>query len=394
MKYSIIFVAIFFVRSLSITAQQTIQETISLIEQNNPTLSAMRLDTDAEKVGNRTGIYPSNPEAGFNYLWGNPDIIYNRTDFSITQSFDFPTTYSHRGNIAKLRNEQAELAYANQKIEILKEAWQVCAEVIYLNAVVNLLEERRIHAAELAGIWQRRLETGDANILESNRAQINLLTVTRRLELQKLERQSLFFKLASLNGDKPVDLTTTEFPIIDIEPDFNKWYASVEAANPFIQWLNRETIVTRKQEQLNKSLWFPGFKAGYMSEELPGESFRGVTVGLSIPLWQNRNTVKYAKAKNMAATQYEAATRLQFSNQMQAAHSKVLSLIKDVEQYKTTLAPLGNTSLLEKALNSGQISITEYLLELTYYYEAYDQLVELEYSLFKAYGELYPYVKF
>ncbi|MBK6964392.1 MAG: hypothetical protein IPH20_10765 [Bacteroidales bacterium] len=45
---------------------------MSNIERNNTTLSALRKSVEAEKLGNRTGIYLQNPEAGFNYLWGVP----------------------------------------------------------------------------------------------------------------------------------------------------------------------------------------------------------------------------------------------------------------------------------------------------------------------------------
>lgn len=393
MKYRILVILIITFLSHYLCAQETIQEALTLIEKNNTTLTALRLDTDAEKLSNRTGIFPSNPEAGFNYLWGSPDIINNRTDFSITQSFDFPSAYAKRGSIARIKNEQAELVYEIRKREILSEAWQLCAEVIYRNALAELLEQRRSHAEELAGIWQRRLETGDANILEANRAQINLITISRKQELNEVERQTLLASLASMNGGREIILDITEFPAITIDTDFDRWYSSAEAANPQIQWLSMESSVTDKQESLSKALWLPQFSAGYMSEELPGESFRGVTLGMSIPLWQNRNTVKSTKAKGIATEQYELAGKLQFRNQMQAAYSRVMTLRKDAEEFRAMLQPLANTTLLEKALNSGQISISEYLLELAYYYDAYDQLLEMEYSLYKAYGELYPYIK-
>ncbi|MEG1007288.1 MAG: transporter, partial [Bacteroides sp.] len=56
----------------SLFAQNNMNEVLSTIEQNNTTLKALREAADAQKIENRTGIYLSDPEIGFNYLWGNP----------------------------------------------------------------------------------------------------------------------------------------------------------------------------------------------------------------------------------------------------------------------------------------------------------------------------------
>ena len=37
--------------------------------------------------------------------------------------------------------------------------------------------------------------------------------------------------------------------------------------------------------------------AGYYSEQVPAQYFRGVKVGVSIPLWQHTNTIKQAKSE-------------------------------------------------------------------------------------------------
>lgn len=393
MKYRILIIIGILTFWQSSIAQQSIDEAIAVIESNNPILKALKSETDAEIIGNRTGLYPANPEAGFNYLWGSPEVINDRKDFSIMQSFDFPTAYFYRSRIAGLKNEQAALSYSNRRMEILKEAYGLCAGLVYHNAVKALLTERVGQAKELAGIYQRRLENGDANILESNKAQLNLLTVSRKYESNELERNALLAELRALNGGKDIVLNTETFPAITLDPDFEKWYASAEALNPEIQWLSMEQIIAGKQVQLNKALWLPQLSAGYMSEAVPGETFRGISVGVSVPLWQNRNTVKYARARSLAAAEYATGRKVMFRTGIEASHSKVLALQKDVESFRADFSALGNTALIEKALNSGQISLAEYLLELTYYYEAADQLLQLEYELAKAYAELVPYRK-
>lgn len=376
---------------INVSGQGNIERVLTEIEKSNTTLKALRLDTDADITGNKTGIYPDNPEVEFNYLWGSPDVIGNRTDLNVSQTFDFPTAYSYRRSIYELRNQQAELAYQNSRKQLLSGAYNVCIELTYRNARKALLTERLAHAQDLAYVYNRRLETGDANILEANKAQVNLLTISKEAEMNELERVALLEELRILNGGNPIDFTDGIFPVLVIEPDFEVWYNQVEAANPEIQWLKQESVIRRKQEQLNTSLTLPQFSAGYMSERVTGEEFQGVSVGMSIPLWENRNTVKYAKAKTLAAKELEADSRLQFYNSMKALHTRVTTMLSGVNNYRSQLITLSNTDLLKKALDLGQISLSEYLFELTAYYEAADQLLETDLALNRSYAELYRY---
>ena len=51
--------------------------------------------------------------------WGD------RIDVSVTQSFDFPTSYVYRGRIANLRNEQVDLAYQQERQALMLEVGEV-----------------------------------------------------------------------------------------------------------------------------------------------------------------------------------------------------------------------------------------------------------------------------
>ncbi|KAA6308466.1 hypothetical protein EZS27_039873, partial [termite gut metagenome] len=73
-------------------AQNNIETILASIEKNNITLKALREETEAQKLANKTGIFLANPEVEFNYLWGNPNVTGNRTDVSIRQTFDIPTS--------------------------------------------------------------------------------------------------------------------------------------------------------------------------------------------------------------------------------------------------------------------------------------------------------------
>ena len=372
-------------------SQITVDSVLLEIEKNNTTLVATRKYTDADKIGNKTGIYLKNPEAEFNYLWGNPASTSNRTDFSITQSFDFPTAYSYKSQISNLQNQQSELEYQKQRKSILLQASIICTDLVYVNARISELSKRQANAVQLANSYKSKFESGETGILEFNKAQISLLNIAKDLEAAEIERNSLLTQLASLNGGIFVNFSNSIFPIQTIDPDFDLWYTQAEQGNPVLQWIRQEKDINLKNQQLYTALSLPRFYAGYMSENLVGQQFRGFTVGISIPMFENKNTVKYAKAKIIAVQGFETDARVQFYNEMKALHAKVISLQKSVNDYRKNLLAFSNTELAQKALDMGELSLAEYLFELTVYYDSYDKLLEMERDLNKAVAGLNRY---
>ena len=371
---------------------QSIDSVLAEIERNNTTLSAIRKNTDADKIGARTGIYLQNPEAEFSYLWGNPDGTGNRTDFSITQTFDFPTAYSYKNQISDLKNEQIELEYQRQRKSILLQTRMICIELIYCNAMKSELARRLENASRLADSYKLKFETGETGILEFNKAQVTLLTMKKEAETAEIERNALLARLASLNGGKMINFSDSIFIFQTVDPDFTQWYTRSEQGNPVLLWIRQEIGISQKHQQLNTALWLPKFYAGYMSENLIGQQFQGITAGISIPMWENKNTVKYAKAKVIAIQDVESDTRLQFYNEMKALHTKVIGLQNSVTDYRKNLLLFSNTELVQKALDKGEISLAEYLFELTLYYDSIDKLLEMELNLNKALAELNRYL--
>ncbi len=391
MKRAILISAIM-VLGFNLFAQNTINNVLSEVEKNNTTLSAYRKSIDAEKIGNKTGLTPQNPEVEFNYLWGSPSAIGNRTDFSVKQSFDFPTAYSYKNQISNLKNEQAELEYKKQRNEVLYQTRVVCVKLTYYNSLIVELSKRHANAQKVADAYKAKYNTGDVGILEFNKAQVNLLNVTKEMENNEIERNALLSELTTLNGGNAINFTDSLFSLQTIPADFEQWFSQTEANNPLLQWVKQEIAISEKQVKLNTAMSLPKFYGGFMSENVVGQQFQGITLGITIPLWENKNTVKYAKAKTIAMQSVEADAKLQFYNSMKATHSKVISLQTNVTDYRSKLAMYSNSELLEKAFNKGEFSLTEYMYELSLYYESMYKLLEMEMNYNISFVELNRYL--
>ncbi|MCD4696219.1 MAG: TolC family protein [Bacteroidales bacterium] len=373
-------------------SQDNIKNVLSEIEKNNTTLSALRKSVEAKKTGNKTGIYLQNPEVGFNFLWGDPSVIGNRTDISIIQTFDFPTAYSYRNQIADIKNEQLELEYQKQLRVLLLQARLLCFDLVYQNALKSELSKRLGHAQSIADSYRSKFDIGETNILEYNKAQLNLLNIRKGIETIEIERVALLSELSGLNGGIIINFSDSEFKAPEIPADFEQWYSIAEQNNPVLNWLRQEIEVRLKQEKYMRALSLPKLQAGYMSEKIVGEQFQGVTLGLTIPLWENKNSVKYAKANTLVFESIAIDNRIQFYNQLKALFTKATGLLKSANDYRINLQAFDNTTLLEKALDKGEITMINYILELSIYYESVNNLLELERDMNKALAELEQYM--
>jgi len=196
----------------NLKAQSNIDTVLFQIERNNTTLAALQKRAEADKIGSKTANYLQNPEIEFNYLWGN-SVTGNRTDFSAMQAFDFPTAYSFKNQISNIKYEQVELEYHKQRKELLLIVRLVCYDLIYTNALKQKLSKRLYHAQSIADAYESKINIGETNILEYNKAQLNLLNLSKEMEVITIEQKALQAELTRFNGGVQLNLSENEFQV-------------------------------------------------------------------------------------------------------------------------------------------------------------------------------------
>lgn len=385
---TIIIVILCVFTAISLNAQNNINSVLTSIEENNTTLKALRETTEAQKLENKTGIYLSNPEVGFGYLWGNPSGIGNRTDFSVTQTFDIPTITGMKGKVANSQNNLIEWQYKADRMNILLEAKQYYIDLVYCNALKKELDIRLKHAETIARGYNERLKSGDANRLEYNKVQLNLSTVVGEISRIDVERNAMLEELKRLNGGNDIVVNDYQFDHIQLPINFAEWYVSAEEKNPVLAYVKQEIEVGKKQVSLSKAMGLPTLSAGYMSEKVVGERYQGISVGISIPLWENKNRVKQAKAAVRAAEARETDSKQQFYSGLQILYNRTFGLKTTAENYRRSMDAANNSELLKKALDAGEISLLEYMVEIGLYYETINKALEAERDYQKAFAEL------
>lgn len=359
-------------------AQQTIDAVLQQIERNNTTLEALRKQTEANKLQNKTGITLPDPEVSFDYLWGDPSSIGNRKDFGVTQSFDIATIAGSRRRVADAQNGLLDVEYRAGRMAVLLEAKQTCIQLIYYNALKTELEQRLAHAQAVADFYDRQLADGNASRLEVNKARLSLSAAQGELHRNEVERTNLLAELQRLNGGEPIVFEQAAYAQPVLPQDFEAWYDEAAAANPVLAYARQNVELKRREMKLGKLSGLPQISAGYMSELVPESNFRGITLGLSVPLWSNRNRVKQAKAAVVAAELQQKDATVQFYERLRNQYGRTLGLQRTAGEYRKALAELDNTQLLRKALDAGEISLLDYIVELGLYYTTVDEALAAE----------------
>jgi outer membrane protein, heavy metal efflux system len=353
-------------------AQVSLQSVLDSITANNLQIKASSENREAEAAFARIGLNPVDPQVEYGYFPGNKTEIGTKTTLNISQSFYFPTVYTRKRTGAKLSDEKSgELHRFNQRY-ILIEAASHYIELVYLDKYVIELKKRAADAENVKTFVEKRLQTGDANQLEVNKASIEAMRWANELSINTARRAEKVKLLIAMNGDKSITLINPEYPLWQLLP-VDSINSKAINNDPVLKAMDYDQLIAANNVKLQQSLWLPQFKAGYGQETILDGSYRGVQAGISIPLWQNKNTIKYASLHQLSTESSALAYRQQLQSTITAKYQVVASLKNNVDDYQKLVESIKSQDLLQKSLQSGNISVLEYYRELSAWYETYDR---------------------
>ena len=359
-------------------AQNSIDNILSSVAKNNKTIISNTQLVEAKKLEYKTGLTPENPKLEYDYLAGTPANAGDQTDFSLTQSFDFPTAYFSKKAMAKEQISKTELELNSLRQEILLETKTTCFTLIYLNKKQIELKRRALENSKVYENYQSKLKNGDATILDVNKAQLMLLNINTDLQLNESEIKRTISTLTELNGGQAITLADTSYPpVIDL-PDFAKMDSIIEANDLLVKIYSKDKDVSSAKLKVVKNLALPKMEAGYHSQAILGQKYQGAHIGISIPLWENKNSIKTEKANLLYKDARISEHRTEHFYENQQLYEKYAVLKSTLSEYTKIFSTNNNSELLNKSLIAGNISSIEYFMELSYFYGAYDNFLRIE----------------
>ena len=376
--------------SLNVQAQSYLKEVLQAVENNNLSLKAQNNYIESQKLGYKTEMNLANPEIEYEKNFSNSNG--NPYEILISQDFDFPTVYLQKNKIKKAKTANLNNLLQQSRQDILLSAKKVCLNLIYQNKLMAQLTIRYENAQKLVNFFQKKLEKGDANILEMNKVKIVLLNVKNQLQLCNTQVINLKEELKQLNGGKTIDFNTILYPNFSLEEDFTKLEMDVLKNTPSLNQMKANMDIASKQISLAKNQVLPKLNLGYryLNSDI-NKSFNGINIGISIPLWESRNKVKYAKLNQLSQeSQFLSQEKIVLSD-IQKNYQNYKGLKASLAEYRLILDGSNMNELLKKALDYGQISSIEYFMESIYFYESYDTYLQVEKEYHLAVADLLKY---
>ena len=378
--------------TLTTRAQNSIDQVLKSIETNNKSLQANTKMTDAQKLEAQTGKFLANPSVEWEQMWGNRNNPGSEYTLTVKQSLDFPTTYSNKNKLANLKANTIGFQSAAYRQQLLLNAKQTCIEIIYLRKQKSLLDERLANAETMFALYKKRFESGDANQLELNKIQLELLNAQNQSRLNKAALTAAEEQLRNFNGGNPITFDATDYPTGEELINFDQLQAAFMEADPNLKSLTGDQESANREVKLSRSLTLPKFDVGYKRNAAKDHvASNGFMVGVSIPLFENKNTVKKAKAQAEFATASLEDNRLNLKTNLQQLYQQAEALQISRADYAKVLEQQRNIELLNKALNAGQLSVIDYFTELTTIYDSHQSYLDVEKEYHSILAQLYQY---
>jgi len=378
-KISLIIISVM-LTGFSLLAQPSLDSLLSQVERGNPSLMTAQNLLEARQLEARTGLTPSNPEVEFGYMWGNPTELGNRTDFEVTQSFDFPTAYSSRSKLSKISQQQAELEYKAVRQEIMKKAHKVWITRVYLNRMESMLNGRFSYARKVYDGFEQKLESGEANQLQVNQARMKVMALENEISQLQRELSKSDAEVVNLTANDKLIISDTLFPVPS-KIIYDTLVLDYMAGN-VNQLYQSEVDKKAKEVDVVFNQKLPKLKAGYYSERILDVKLQGVKAGISIPLWGNAKAVNSAKAK-LAYAESDAERYWQVQqNELKQNYDQWVLTMERVTGLEEMLKVSNDEALLRRAMEAGEISLTEYFYESDFYFQNVINLLEFKKEMF------------
>ena len=378
--------------ALSVNGQNSIDAVLRSIEANNKELQANNQLTVSKKLEAKLDNNLPDPSVSYVHQYGNREGMGIQGELVASQSFDFPSVYVQKNKLAKSKAASFDRQGAEFRQQILLQAKEICLDLVLLNQQRALLDQRRQNAEQLAELYAMRLETGDANILETNKIDLELLNAKTEARMNESARIAKLQELATLNGGIAIDFTDTTYMSDGDILSFEELCAEAVTSNPQLLTLKSEQVAARRQLSVNKSKSLPSFELGYrMNTATGGERFNGFLVGISIPLFSNRNNVKQAKAQALYTDLQLESTTTTVESELHQLYNQSVALKTSMDEYNTVLKSQNSLALLNKAIQTGQISMIEYFVDVTTFYQSMQNYMQLQNEYQKVMAQLYKY---
>ena len=357
-------------------AEGSIGNVLKQIAQNNLTLKALHHDNEAEVLDIKAANAPDGLSVEYSPFFRSGYSGVAQSELVVSQEIQFPTKYADRNKQANLQKAVGGKVYEKNRRDILLEAQLLCVDVIRLNKTLAMLEQRLKNSEALRQMYEKRMEAGDANILEVNKVKLDCMEVQTLVSEAQNERMLLLQQLAELNGGKPVTIDDVEIPKFQPITDFESYKALALASDADIQMAETMLQSADMNVKMQKREWLPNISFGYRRNTEQKEAVNGVLVGVSFPLYSNSKNIRAARERRQSAQLQVEQARSTAESQLRSGYQQLVGL-QQVLDHSDVKMMQESIELFSKALQQGEINALEYYTEVNSIYEKLQRHIDV-----------------
>ena len=345
----------------------SLKDAVALALANNPDFSAASRELMVASGELRRANYLSqfNPEIATDADYRQRSGRSNAQDWRVhlSQQLEIFGQPALRRKSAQLGYERTSASIGNEARLLIAAVKMTFYETLRARGEVQLLTELEILDRKLNDAAQARLQAGEIGQIDANLARVRFGESSRALiqsrERYRLERSSLGRLLGQAAGTEPEP--TGDLQVEPLHCEAEKLLESARENRPDFKAARLEISRLQTEASLNQKLVLPNPTIGtFIGHENNSEHFGGLSVGISIPLFNRRQAEAAMIAGKLAqARDRMRATELNLEREVRDGcqrYATALAVVK-VSQEEVVTPARESFDLLEAAFGAGKLDL-------------------------------------
>lgn len=377
-----------FATAASLQAQTAFDRAVAMLVDQNYDLLVSSDELGQQVLELKAENNLPETEVSFSQRWGSENST--KTGLEINQGFDWPGLYRSRGKEQSLTKDAlrqlqiSRLEDKRMKIKLL------LVDYISAKKQVALASEIYEQMKQLSAHYVRAYESGEVSILDRNKVIVETSRAEAALMVAEHNREDAVSAILAEGRDNsvmPLLAEISEYPVQELFSE-EEYERLINSEDPMIAYYRKMEEVAAQKLKSARLGYMPSFSVGYGFEREEGQNFHGFNIGIGLPLFSNRNKTAIAATQRMEYMNNLHGETVRQLSKMRGMVADVKLLDSTISSMKKVFADDSQTALLRKAFDGGEINLFTYLSDLTFFTEAYADLLDAEYNRAKILVEL------
>lgn len=378
----------------------TFDEYIRAVARDNVSAIAEKYSLDIADANLRAAKVFNDPELSISYGNNQDKVLMmgQNLDFALGYDVNLAGARKARINVAKSEKEMTEASLNDYMCQLRADASLAWAEAWKLRQQCRLMEDQMEAMKKIAQSDSLRLKLGDISATDAAQSALEARAMVGEMMTLRSEYRNALRDLSLMAGGMYVgDIAEESLPFSDIMYSETELYdiadmerSDLRAAELSHTLSENNLALVKASRALDLGLSFGySFNTEVRNEIAPAPAFKGLTVGVTIPLKfssLNRGEVVAAKAESAQMKTYYEAAKAQVMTEVAQAYSSYLAAREVKNAYSDEIVNSAASILAKRtsAYQKGDVSLIELLAARQTYNEIMEACIEAECSYYES----------